>query len=155
MNRPLPSGLLVILIASALGAAPRCVAADAAKPVETVTSGPAVLLPAQQRADLAAKRIPSTGAPAALLIDTKLLVVDPSRTAPHGPAGTPRASVGAVNPLMRSSAQVGPALGRIPRPEWNAPWMPHKLGEVAQIGGHLVPVERGPNVAPAGRTVRR
>jgi hypothetical protein len=153
MNRPLPAGLLVILIVASLAAAPPCVAADAAKPVETVTSGPAVPLPAQQRADLAAKRIPPTGAPA-MPIDTKSLVVDPPRRAPHGPAGLPPASVGAVNPLLRSSAQVWPALGRIPRPEWSAPWMPRKLGECAMIGGLLVPMGHGSTVAPARPTVQ-
>jgi hypothetical protein len=143
LHRVIAFALPLLLAAASRADAP-------AKVPEVVTALPAVPLSSAQLAAIAAKPAPQAAparpAPAPVKLDHPVLAPPPASAYETSAAATAKRER-LLHP-QRALPLVFPALGVIPRPEWNDPFAV-KHADVALIGGHPVPVPGTPVAVPA------
>jgi hypothetical protein len=152
LYRAMPFALPLLLAAASRADAP-------AKAPEVVTALPPAPLSTAQLAAIAAKAakaakaaqtVPARPSPAPVKLAHPVLA--PPRASAYGISPDAAAKRERLLYPQRALPQVSPALGVIPRPEWNDPFAV-KHADVMVIGGHPVSVPGTPVVPPAA--VRR
>lgn len=142
--------MYLLCVAAVVVAGARAATAGAPGSPGSSTSGPPVPLSADQLRAIAAKdaaRIAAANAPAGSpgmqLVDGKLVPV----VSVHPAKATDTARATGASAALRHAPlrlpAISPAIGRIPRPEWNLPPRPPKPPDVAVVGDRRIPVTAG------------